>query len=160
MPRLQLHHNVMLHVLWRSTKPSASRCDQIYHRLSSPLNNADNKSILLNLHQSSCCKTTVKLKHIVSSFSPCILTIASKAESLCLQASENGKHPKVKLTHEPLAFYSPWRQRNVEQLLDRMLAKVQQKVDSGITETPYKQFPLQEPAIRFAREHELAPELR
>ena len=78
----------------------------------------------------------------------------------CLQNGENARLSRAKIVREPVAFYSQWRQRNVERLLDRMLVGVRHKLNSGITDAPYKHFPIQEPALQFAREHEMATELR
>ena len=77
-----------------------------------------------------------------------------------LQTGKDAHPSETKIMCEPVAFYSQWRQRNVERLLDKLLVNIRHKLDYGITDAPYKHFPIQEPALRFAREHELAPELR
>lgn len=48
----------------------------------------------------------------------------------------------------------------MERRLFKFLKTVQQKLESGSTETIYAHFPLQEQAVQFAASNELAPSLR
>lgn len=64
------------------------------------------------------------------------------------------------IQRKPVTFYSQWRLRDIERQLLKFLKRVQHKLDSGAGNAPYQHFPLQEPAIQFARNHDLASELR